>query len=91
MNAVDMRPEGEDSARKHEGDLFSEEDVDVDGMEEVPSGPVSPSAEELRTRRKRLQREFEELDEQYNPAQRPRSRGEDDSDDGRSRLSRHRA
>eukprot|EP00959_Pyramimonas_sp_CCMP1952_P133119 2783033-Pyramimonas_sp.AAC.1 len=28
MTVVDMRPDGEDAGRKHEDDLFSDEDVD---------------------------------------------------------------
>ena len=34
LNAVDMRPEGDDTGRKHEDDLFSDEEVDVDDVDE---------------------------------------------------------
>eukprot|EP00959_Pyramimonas_sp_CCMP1952_P104496 2184302-Pyramimonas_sp.AAC.1 len=34
MNVVDMRPEGEESGWKHEDDLFSDEDVHVDDIDD---------------------------------------------------------
>ena len=34
MNVVDMRPEGEDADRKHEDDLFSDEEVDVNDIDD---------------------------------------------------------
>ena len=82
-------------AMQQEQRAKSEEDVDIGGMVDVPSSPEPVSVKEIRARSVRLQRELEELNEQCNGVQRPRSCrecSEDvDYDDGRSRSPRHRA
>ena len=82
-------------AMQQEQRAKSEEDVDIDGMEDVPSSPEPVSVKEIRARSVRLQRELEELNEQCNRVQRPRScrtcSEDPDYDEGRSRSPRNRA